>query len=281
MKGRALVGCALLLMVGSSCGPEEECSQAACAQGPSVRFLLTLKSDDQVIPITPYDPVGVLLPGKAVIVVSDYSRLVAVALPDQPADQTYRIFKPVYEPIPGKPWTFGGTVTLSSPAVGTRAEWQVTLIIGTDPETKFDGRSAYPAYFSGREINLALGQTFSLNWPIGYAAPSSSDEAVLAPVTGVIAMDEGYANVAVTRVSAGSSYEQQLFAAVGPGESVLSLPRAAGSRDCAIKDTQGQCLETPTVFVESRSTWSCSTDTGCIQVNWDGVSRDRPEKYQR
>jgi hypothetical protein len=156
----------------------------------------------------------------------------------------------------------------------------VTLIIGTDPETKFDGRSAYPSYFI-REANLALGQTFNLNWPVGYTPPFSSDERVLAPVTGVIAMDEGYANYAITTVYTGPAYEQQLFAAVGPGEAVLSLPRAAGSKDCAIKDTQGHCLETPTVLVESRPTWSCSTDGGCSQVNWDGISRDRPEQYQR
>jgi hypothetical protein len=282
MRGGAVVSFAMVLIAGASCIPNEDCSNAACGTGPAVRVLLTEKNAGEVIPITTFDSVGVLLPGTALVKVSNESRLVAVPVPQQPPDQTFRIFKPVYEPVPGKPWTYGGAVTLSSPAAGTRREWQVTLIIGTDPLTKTDGRSAYPSYFSGAsELKLALGQTFTLNWPVGFAPPSSSDERVLAPVTGVIAIDEGYANIAVTRVTAGLTYEEQLFLAVGSGQAVLSLPRAVGSQGCANKDTQGHCLETPTLFVESRPTWRCSVDDGCSQVNWDGVSRDRPEQYQR
>ena len=276
-----MVACALVLVAEPSCISNENCSQSACATGPGVHVLVTEGNAGQVIPITPFDPVGVLLPGKAVVTVSDESRLAAVPVPQQPPDKTFRIFKPVYDPVPGKPWTFGGKVTLSSPAAGTRREWHVTLIIGTDPQTKTDGRSAYTSYFSGADLNLALGQTFTLNWPVGFAPPSSSDERVLAPVTGVIAIDEGHANIAVTRVTAGPSYEEQLFAAVGSGEAVLSLAQAVGSQGCAIKDTQGRCLETPTLHVESRPNWMCSVDGGCAQVNWDGVSRDRPEQYQR
>jgi hypothetical protein len=277
-----MVSSALVLMAGASCIPNEDCSQAACGTGPAVRVLLTEKNAGEVIPITTFDSVGVLLPGTALVQVSDESRLVAVPVPQQPPDQTFRMFRPVYEPVPGKPWTFGGRVTLSSPAVGTGRQWHVTLIIGTDPQTKTDGRSAYPSYFSrASQLNLALGQTFTLNWPVGLAPPSSSDERVLAPVTGVIAVDEGSANIAATRVTAGSTYEEQLFAAVGSGQAVLLLPRAVGSQGCAIKDTQGHCLETPTLFVASRSTWTCSVDGGCSQVNWDGVSRNRPEQYQR
>ena len=103
---------------------------------------------------------------------------------------------------------------------------------------------------------------------------------MLAPVTGVIAVDEGQANVDGTRVTAGPTYDEQLFTAVGPGEAVLSLAQAVGSQGCAIKDTQGPCLETPTLHVESRPNWMCSVDGGCVQVNWDGISRDRPEQYQ-
>jgi hypothetical protein len=281
MRGVAFVVLALVLIAEPSCIRSENCSGAACATGPGVRVLLTERSAGQVIPITPFDPVGVLLPGTAVIKVSDESRLAAVPVPDQPPDQTFRIFKPVYEPAPGKPWTFGGRVTLSSPAAGPTREWHVTLIIGTDSLSELDGGSDYANYFIRGDQNLALGQTFTLNWPAGFAPPSSSDERVLAPVTGVIAVEEGEASVGITRVTAGPTYERQLFAAVGSGEVMLSLARAVGSQVCAIKDTQGHCLETPALFVESRPTWSCSVDGGCAQVNWDGVSRGRPEQYQR
>ena len=96
MRGGALVACALVLIAEPACATGEDCSHAACATGPGVRVLLTERSAGQVIPITPFDPVGVLLPGKAVVMVSDESKLAAVPVPHQPPDQTFRIFMPVY-----------------------------------------------------------------------------------------------------------------------------------------------------------------------------------------
>ena len=280
MKGGIAVAWALVLVAGSSCGVGENCSQAACGSGPSVTVLLTVKDDGQTIPITPKEAVGVLLPGKSVITVSDPSRLAALPVPNQPPGQTFRIFNPIYEPLPNKPWTFGGKVTLSSPAEGKRGEWHVTLIMGTDPPAKIDGLANYASYFIRTDVNIAIGETFSLNWPVGLVPPSSSDDKVLAPVTGIVTIDEGRATIGVTRVTAGPRYEQQLFVAVGEGTAVLTGPQAAKG-GCEIKDTQGTCLQSTTVHVESRPNWTCSVDSGCTQVNWDGVSRDRPDQYQR
>lgn len=272
-SGAGLLGCALLLIAGPSCGP---------ASGPfgGLRFevLLTLKDAGRVIPISSAEWVGVLLPGKVGVTVSDTARLVASAPSSvQPHNQTFLLFMTA-QPVTGRPWTFGGRVTLSSPAVGKEPEWQVTLIIGTDPVTKTDGMAAYASYFEYDPTNLALGQTFSLNWPLGYVPPFSGNDRVVEPVSGIVTLNQGYSQGWVPPIYTGEAYDQQLFAAVGVGDAVLSLPRPAGG-GCEIKNTQGACLESPTIHVERRPTWTCSVDDGCTQVNWDGVSRSRPDQY--
>jgi hypothetical protein len=278
MRGGLLLACGVVLIAESSCA-QEQCSQAACGSGPSVTVLLTAKNSGQTVPVTPGMDVGVLLPGKAVIVVSDVSKLASVAVANQPSNHTFRIFRPISEPVPGQPWAYGGKVSLSSPADGTRDEWHVTILIGTDPPWKWDGWAADPSSFLSVETNLAPGQTLSLNWPLGLAPPSSSDQRVIAPITGVITLDLGHANIRGDRVTAGPSYQTQLFAAVGTGTAVLIAPHATNSV-CYAKRTNGNCLERTTVYVEPQPGWNCSADSGCIQVNWDGVSRNRPDQYQ-
>jgi hypothetical protein len=271
--------CVVVLLVGSSCGP-----QCTCSPYPFYSAVfLTGADSNKVVPLGFGQYLGVLLPGSGrTIEGSDGVRLIPY-LPtvDQPDDMTFEQFWPGATMNTG---TFGGTVTLSSRAQPARAvgrslpAWHLTVVIGSDPRGEFNQGT-----YSGRgTTTMVTGQSFVVSWPVGGAAPTTSDVSVLAPVGPITTVHSAYQPGGQTTFSVIKTFTQQLFVATGVGRAKLNAPDAMPPGCNASPEpacSTGRVGPSQDFVVRNDPTWTCSVRHGCIHDSANGYWH--PDWYQR
>jgi hypothetical protein len=265
MRAVVLATLVLVAVVGSSCG----CSCGAYRAFTTV--MLTAADSGKIISLGLRQSVGVLLPaGNRTIRDSDPNRLTPYPSPqDQPPSMTLEVFGPNATEYTGKLFNFGGTVVLSSPAAGPNPEWQVTVVVGSDPLSGYSGTTYLGA---GTTVMLA-GQSFVISWPVGGKAPTTSDPSVLAPFGPAAQLEPAFYTTGEA-VTFGAPFMQQLFVASGLGTARLASP------DTVLVSNNSQRIPfgpSQDFIVTMAPAWECSLEHGCMQLKLGGPVR--PDHY--
>ena len=277
MRAVVVASLAVVTLVASSA-----CESCSCSPiyGNFAAILLTEKDTSQTVPLGMYQTVGVLLQGAGrTINVSDPELLVPYAVQEQPAGMTFERFVPDSPNGAGRPYVFGGTVTVSAPATAGQPAWQATVIMGTDPRGQVSGLNGVGAgaFVGGGTTVMTVGQSFVVSWAAGRPAPASSNPPVLRPTGDPVTVHNGYQQAGQTTMTSGPDYEQQLFVAVGVGIATLS---AAGDAIRTVDPNAAAFGGSQTFVVRLVPGFTCSPTAGCVQTTPVGSQGfDRPDRY--
>lgn len=278
MRLSLVAGLVLAAIAGSAC---EHCSCGGYVNYATV--VLTEKDAFQTVPVGAFQSVGVLLPGShRTVTPSDAGLLVpygpAAFVPD---GMTLLTFRPDQPGDVGRPFVFGGVVSLSAPATADHPLWMAQLIIGTDPLDVNFVPPSFPqgsgAFTGGGTTVMALGQSFVVSWSAGGGAPTSGSASVLQPLGAPVRVHSAWqgSQSPPYSVRTGPEWLQQLFVAVGVGSAMLTVPDAVHTLDRNLGSFGGN----QTFVVRSTPDFSCTVDGGCHELTMPQTGPTRPDHH--
>lgn len=221
------------------------------------------------VPLGLYQTAGVLIPGSGrALTPSDSDRVQSGPVDRQPDGSSLFTVYPKASAAWGKPFHFGGTVGLTASTNTFQSRWSVTIEIATDPVSGYDLHT----YVGSGTTVLQIGQTFLMRWPVGSAAPLSSDAGILMALTDPIEGFVASQPVGGSTVTHGTDYMEQLFVTVATGSAVLSAPSAFDpSRPTNFGPSQR-------FIVRDDPRWTCSPAGGCSTPDAE-QDNSRPDRY--